>query len=272
MRSERLARQGLWQQIAAKLRQDISRGRLAPGSKLVEDDIAERFGVSRGPVREALRDLGQSGLVVSVPHRGVFVGMPSDVDLEEIFILREAIEQAAARLALMRLLPDDIQRLRNLFDSMEAARQAGDSPTRKSFDLRFHREISVIAGSARLLRAHDDLAAEMVLASGTSKPDWKNWSDDIYPPPYLHGDILEAMAANREDAVVSAIRDHYAWTDDRLIGTTSSEGPTADQFGARPEATARAAGSEPVLPDRSAGDGSATKVARRRRARVGVDS
>jgi DNA-binding GntR family transcriptional regulator len=269
LRSERLPRQGLWQQIAVKLRQDISKGRLAPGSRLVEGDLADRFGVSRGPVREALRNLGQSGLLVSIPHRGVFVGMPSDVDLEEIFLLREALEQAAARLALMRLLPEDIQRLRSLFDSMEVARQAGDSATRKSLDLRFHREIVVIGGSSRLLRAHDDLVAEMLLASGSSMPNWKNWSDDIYPPPNLHGDILEAMAASREDAVLSAIRDHYAWTDDRMIGTTNSGDPTAVQSRARPEATARAARRKRVLPGGSAGDGAATTIVRRRRTPVG---
>lgn len=223
MKSHRIVRQGLWQEVAVRLRQDISKGRLSPGTRLLEGDLAERFGVSRGPVREALRDLARSGLVVGLPNRGMFVCTTSDADLEEIFVLREALEYAALRLAIAKLLPEDAERLRGLLRAMEAARERRDSTARKTLDLRFHREIFVIAGSPRLLRSHDDLAAEMELATSNAKP---NWNDDIYPPPALHGDILDALLAGSEDEVAAAVQAHYAWTDDRLFGKPENDGPS----------------------------------------------
>ena len=227
MKSHRIVRQGLWQEVAVRLRQDISKGRLAPGTRLLEGDLADRFGVSRGPVREALRDLARSGLVVGLPNRGMFVCTTSDADLEEIFVLREALEYAALRLAVTRLLPEDVDRLRGLLRGIESARERGDSAARKALDLRFHREIFVIAGSRRLLRSHDDLAAEMELATINTKP---SWNDDIYPPPALHSDILDALLAGDENEVAAAVQAHYAWTDDRLFG--HRENDVSDDSGA----------------------------------------
>lgn len=235
VKSHRIVRQGLWQEVAVRLRQDISKGRLSPGTRLLEGDLADRFGVSRGPVREALRDLARSGLVVGLPNRGMFVCTTSDADLEEIFVLREALEHAALRLAITRLLPEDADRLRGLLRGMEAARERGDSAARKTLDLRFHREIFVIAGSARLLRSHDDLVAEMELATSNAKP---NWNDDIYPPPVLHGDILEALLAGDENDAAAAVQAHYAWTDDRLFGKPENDGPS-DKVGAGYSARSR---------------------------------
>lgn len=189
---------------------------------MLEGDLADRFGVSRGPVREALRELARSGLVVGLPNRGMFVCTPSDADLEEIFVLREALENAALRLAITRLLPEDADRLSGILRGMEAARERGDSAARKALDLRFHREIFVIAGSARLLRSHDDLVAEMDLATTNTKP---NWNDDIYPPEALHSNILDALLAGDEDKVAAAVQAHYAWTDDRLFGTSEEDAP-----------------------------------------------
>ncbi|HEY6058192.1 MAG TPA: GntR family transcriptional regulator [Candidatus Limnocylindrales bacterium] len=235
MRSDRIPRQGLWQQVAARLRQEISKGRLAPGTRLVEGELADRFGVSRGPVREALRDLARSGLVVGLPHRGVFVCTPSDADLEEIFLLREALEQAASRLAITKLLPDDCDHLRGLLNSMETARKAGDSAARKASDLRFHREIFVIADSARLLRAHDDLVAEMLLAKTSGLP---NWNDDVYPPAELHERIFDSLVAGDENGLFTALQAHYGWTGDRLFGDAGDVSPES-RTPARPRSVAR---------------------------------
>jgi DNA-binding GntR family transcriptional regulator len=214
---------GLWQEVAARLRQDIAKGRLSPGTRLLEGDLAERYGVSRGPIREALRELARSGLLVGLPHRGMFVCTPSDADLEEIFVLREALDLAAVRLAITRLLPEDADRLRGLLRAIEAARERGDSTARKALDLRFHREIIVISGSARLLRSYDDLVAEMTLAPTATRP---SWNDDIYPSAALHGDILEALLTGDENEAAAAVQAHYAWTDDRLFGKVESDVPS----------------------------------------------
>ena len=191
-------------------------------------------------MREALRDLARVGLVAGLPHRGWFVCTPSDADLEEIFVLREALECAALRLATTKLMPEDAERLRILLRGMEAARERGDSAVRKTFDLRFHREIFVIAGSARLLRAHDDLVAEMLLATTSAKP---SWNDDIYPPTELHSDILDALLAGDDNEVAAAVQAHYSWTDDRLFGQSEDDSPSGSwgRNPAHPPRRARAA-------------------------------
>ncbi len=121
MESDRIVQEELWQRVARRLREDISTGVLAPGKRLVEADLAERFGVSRGPIREALRELTRSGLALDRPRQGVFVSTPSDADLEQAFAFREALETAAAKIALTKVTADDIDRLRSILDAMEGA-------------------------------------------------------------------------------------------------------------------------------------------------------
>jgi GntR family transcriptional regulator, gluconate operon transcriptional repressor len=238
VRSDRIVREELWRQVARRLRQDISRGRLPPGARLIEVDLAERFGVSRGPIREAIRELARSGLVVTRHHQGVFVSTPSDADLDEIFVFREAIEVAAGKVALTKVVRGDIDRLRNLLDAMEGARAKGDSASGTSLDLKFHREIFVIAGGARLLGAQDDLLAQMLLSASINK----TMNHDIYPPSALHRAILDAMAAGDEEALVMAIEAHYEWSGDRLLGRHPIEGSA----GARRRSTRLGERSAPV--------------------------
>ncbi len=214
MDSGRILREGLWQQVARLLREDISAGRLVPGERLLEIDLADRFGVSRGPIREAFRELARSGLVVSRPHQGVVVSRPSDAELEEIFVFREVLETAAARIAQAKVLPEDLDRLAGILEAMEAARARNESAARKELDLRFHREVFVIAESARLLAAHDDLTTQLLLSATLNEA----MDDDVYPPAALHRGILRALATDDEERLVAAVKAHYLWAGDRLFG------------------------------------------------------
>ncbi|HYO43600.1 MAG TPA: GntR family transcriptional regulator, partial [Candidatus Limnocylindrales bacterium] len=90
----------LWESIADQLRDEILDGRLGAGSRLLETELADRFGVSRGPVRDALNELARQGLAEDLPRRGTFVSSLSEHDLEEVYVLRRAIEEAAVRLAI----------------------------------------------------------------------------------------------------------------------------------------------------------------------------
>lgn len=218
MDSDRILREGLWQQVARLLREDISGGRLTPGERLLEIDLADRFGVSRGPIREAFRELARSGLVVSRPHQGVVVSRPSDAELEEIFVFREVLETAAARIAQAKVLPEDIDRLGGILDAMEAAGASNESAARKALDLRFHREVFVIADSARLLAAHDDLTTQLLLSATLNEA----MNDDVYPPAALHRGILKALATDDEERLVAAVKAHYLWAGDRLFGSNGA--------------------------------------------------
>src|SRR5271170_5056736 len=85
--------------IVERLRGDILARRLSPGARLVESNLTERFAVSRGPVREALRRLAAEGLIEHVPHRGALVRRLSAREIEELFQIRLELESLAARLA-----------------------------------------------------------------------------------------------------------------------------------------------------------------------------
>ena len=83
--------------IADKLRQAIRHGQLTPGAQLGEAELARSFGVSRGPVREAMQRLTQEGLLVPIRNRGLFVIDMTADDIRDMYLAREAVERAAAR-------------------------------------------------------------------------------------------------------------------------------------------------------------------------------
>src|SRR5512141_82731 len=97
----------LWESVADQLRDEILDGRLPAGTRLVETELAERFGVSRGPVRDALAELSRSGLAVDLPRRGTFVSSLTERDLAEVYDIRRAIEEAAVRLPIERATATD---------------------------------------------------------------------------------------------------------------------------------------------------------------------
>jgi len=98
-------------EIALLLEDDIVAGRIAPGSVLRQEQLSDRFGVSRTPIREALRRLAALGLVSFVPNRGVRVRTLSREELREAFLVRAELESLATELATPRMTPDDLARL-----------------------------------------------------------------------------------------------------------------------------------------------------------------
>lgn len=110
-------------QVLTALRKAIVNGDYAPGERLTEDRLAEDFGVSRNPVREALRVVEAEGFVTIVPRRGAFVTVPDDSMIADMFAARERLETLAARLAAERATRADIAALRCL---LAAARDATD--------------------------------------------------------------------------------------------------------------------------------------------------
>lgn len=213
MQQELLTPRQLWEEVASILRRDILNGTLTPGTRLIEMDLAVRFGVSRGPIREALRELERSGLAVNRPRRGVFVSTPTETDLEEITEFRGVLKAAAARIALPKVVPEDIERLRSLLEAMEAANAGQQKTGGLALDLDFHRQIFVLAGNSRMLSTNDALAAQLLLS----------WAHDhalrenVYPPASLHEDIVNALEAGDERQLDIAVAAHYAWSGDRLL-------------------------------------------------------
>jgi len=131
----------LKENVTNLLRQAIIDGTIPSGEELNQAQIAERLGISRGPVREALGQLEQEGLIRSVPYKGVMVTPLTPTYVRELYSLRSALETFALREGLQRGDPDDIATLQRIVDSMRAAAKEGDSRELARLDLRFHSSI-----------------------------------------------------------------------------------------------------------------------------------
>lgn len=143
----------LKENVTNLLRQSIIDGTLASGEELNQAQIAERLGISRGPVREALGQLEQEGLIRSVPYKGVLV-TPLDPDyVRELYSLRVALETFALKIGMDRGDPEEIDELRRIVDGMRAAAARGDAPELARLDLRFHTTIIRMAQNSLLDRA-----------------------------------------------------------------------------------------------------------------------
>lgn len=150
--------------VTEQIRDAILSGAYPPGMQLNEKLVADSCGVSRGPVREAIQRLLQEGLLVSVPHRGVFVPELTAEDLEDIYFTRDAVERAALR----RIVHLDIRkelsgRLLKIANDMREAVEQEDWVEVAALDIRFHSELVDAAGSQRLSRLFATLMAEMGL-------------------------------------------------------------------------------------------------------------
>ncbi len=138
------------------LADDIISGRLAPGIRLDEMSLAERFDVSRTPVRESLQQLVASGLAEKKPHRGVVVSRVSRDQMVGMFETMAELEAVCARLAAERMRPDERRRLQELHLGSKAMVQSGDTAAYEGHNLEFH--AAIYAG------AHNDFLERTTLA------------------------------------------------------------------------------------------------------------
>jgi len=126
--------------VAAELRRLIRSGELPAGTRLRQVDIAERFGVSTTPVREAFTSLAQEGLVIQDAHRGVVVFVPSRENLQENYEMRLVLEPLATELAAKAITPEELAELDALCDEIRKAIRK-DLRNGKEVNPRFHRTI-----------------------------------------------------------------------------------------------------------------------------------
>jgi DNA-binding GntR family transcriptional regulator len=126
--------------VYAELRGAILAGAMRPHERITENQVAERFGLSRTPVREAFRKLESEGLIVVVPQRGAFVSQPSLEDILEIYQIRTPLECMSARIAADAITADQLRRLEELMEA-DRGRHDGRSAERS---LRLNREFHAI--------------------------------------------------------------------------------------------------------------------------------
>jgi DNA-binding GntR family transcriptional regulator len=189
------------------IRSGIASGAFQAGMHLGAADLAERYGISRTPVREALRRLHAEGFVEFFANRGAYVSNWSQADIEEVFALRTVLEGHAAELSAARLRPGEIQRLAQLADAMEAL--ASDGPGRDLQKLaetngEFHRIIISAAANRRLAAMISGLV-EMALVART----FGFYSeDDLARSMTHHRELIAAFSARDPTWAGSVMRSH----------------------------------------------------------------
>jgi DNA-binding GntR family transcriptional regulator len=190
----------LREEVKSVLLERILSGYYAPGDRLVEIRIAQELGVSQAPVREALRDLESVRFVESAPFRGARVRGVSDEELIEVYPIRGALEEVAAREAARRLDGD----VAALEVELAHMRQAHDVREQVEHDVRFHELIVEASGNQRLLELWISLQVETrtavtALRTGLTPADAAE----------LHAPIIEALRQRRPGAAGRAMRSHF---------------------------------------------------------------
>ncbi len=143
------------------LRQGILTGELKPGERLMEIHLANRLGVSRTPIREAIRKLELEGLVTMVPRRGAEVSSISKEDVQDVLEVRRTLDTLAVGLACVRMTDEDKKRLREANTAFESATKTKDATTIAQADVVFHDIILLATGNKRLVQMVNNLAEQI---------------------------------------------------------------------------------------------------------------
>jgi GntR family transcriptional regulator, gluconate operon transcriptional repressor len=218
-RNQALRNQALGEQIARELRVQIITGRIEPGTPLVEDTLAETFDTSRGPVRDALRELELEGLVERGPSRrgGLIVKGLTSEDVTELYALREALEGLAVRLASERTGVDgrsaaDWSRARRAVTQLREAADSGDALAFADFDMDFHTELYEQSGNHRLVRVWEQFRPTFaVMLNVTTAQD-----RDLHPSAEAHAELLDAIQRGDGEAAVTMLSAHLLGSSTRL--------------------------------------------------------
>ncbi len=137
--------------LLARMQEDILTGEMRPGEKIIEQKLCEKYGASRTPVREALKQLEADGLVEYILNRGYFVIGMSDRDFEDMFDLRKACEIQAVKWAIERITEEEMERLEETFEFMEFYTMRSDTEKMLVINAGFH-QIIYEASKNRMLQ------------------------------------------------------------------------------------------------------------------------
>ena len=174
------------EQIVDQLRKDILSNTLKEDEPLREQELSERFGVSRGPVRAALQQLEKEGLVVAVPNVGVRVAPhPNDEVRPVISLMRRIIEEFTLNKVFDRITPDIIHHLEEVLEKLRTACEQGDIQVLQEHDRAFHRTLVDLYGEKRLFDIWHSMFSWMVFRYGRHQDLMESYRE--------HKEILEAI-------------------------------------------------------------------------------
>lgn len=196
----------LRQSVTEAIRHGILQGDLLPGSQVNQAQIAEQLGVSRGPVREALGQLEEEGLIKNVPYKGTFVTEITDDYITELYSIRQVIETFAARLAAEHATQEDLAELRAVLNEMYATAEQADMSRMGTLDIQFHYLICRSAHHSLLLQMWKSIEIGVRRCLALRHRIYRSPADVIG----THPDILAAIEAGEADRACAILGEHIA--------------------------------------------------------------
>ncbi|WP_425835188.1 GntR family transcriptional regulator [Streptomyces fractus] len=212
------------ERVLAALREDIIGGRRRPGDRLVERELAERFGVSRVPVREAIRALLAEGFVAYETPRRAVVRTLTRTDVTELYELREALEVYAAGLAAERATKDDLAELEGLLERATRATREGDAETNTDVNTRFHDRLLEMARNELIVSVMQPVSGRLRWLTRRGE----EWAQQLAE----HRELYEAMAEGDADraraTALTHVRTNHRSTVRHLFGDGGDGGDGGD--------------------------------------------
>jgi DNA-binding GntR family transcriptional regulator len=194
----------LAQEAAKRIRDMIRKGSLKKGDRILEEPMCRAMGISRTPLREALRILSSEGLVELIPNRGAFVAQPSLRDIEELFYVMSILEGTCARVCAEKLNDEGLKRLDDVFRKLEKHFRAEDRERYMAVNHRFHSLVQELAGNKVLSEVIDGLRQKILL----------HRYRQIYQPNRLdesmeeHRDLQRALRERDPEAACRSMQEH----------------------------------------------------------------
>lgn len=186
------------------LRQAILKGELEPGERLMEIQLADRLGVSRTPIREAIRKLELEGLVLMIPRKGAEVAKISEKSLRDVLEVRRSLEELAIELACERMTDEDLLRLEEAQETFHQAVEAGDAMSIAESDEHYHDVIYNSTGNSRLVQILNNLREQMY----RYRLEYIKDADKRQILLVEHEHILKSLRERRVSEAKAAAREH----------------------------------------------------------------
>ena len=211
--------QPLREVVCETLRDAVRRGILQPGERLMEIQLAEDLGVSRTPVREAIRKLEMEGYVIMMPRRGTYVADLSIRDINEVFEIRTSLESLASGLAAERINEEELEKLQRLLVEIGAYIKSGDMESIVRTDTEFHDLLYQASRNTRLVGIISNLREQLTRFRTTSMSFPGRHKATLEE----HRKIVEAIAQGDEKAARKAAEHHMEKSEQTLLASMKSK-------------------------------------------------
>jgi DNA-binding GntR family transcriptional regulator len=203
---EELASVSLVELAVSRLTREILGGGTEPGERLVEEQLTKRFGISRAPLREAMRLLAEQGLVEHVPRRGVRVAVLSDDDIQELYVVRDVLERHAVTAAPADA---DMSGIAASIKAMQEADARGDQFDVATAHRDFHVAVVALAGNRQLTLVYSSVLVKIQLYMALNlrrEAEVARPHDGVH----RHERLFDAVAARDPEAILAALGEHGA--------------------------------------------------------------